>query len=57
VEEPQDERDLAARQSDIADAMEETERRQQALRERQDKLLERLQQLDAALDRDKPGEG
>ena len=53
MEEPHDDRDLAARQAEIAAAMEETRRRQEALQKRQDALLEQLQKLDRAVDRDK----
>jgi|GraSoiStandDraft_8_1057269.scaffolds.fasta_scaffold530141_1 hypothetical protein len=54
MDEPDDQPDLATRQSDIAAAMDETLRRQQQLQERQDALLEQLQKIDRALDGDKP---
>ncbi len=55
MEEPRDERDLSTRQADIAAAMDETLERQQQLQKRQDALLEQLQKLDRALDKDEPG--
>jgi phage tail tape-measure protein len=54
VEEADEQPDLAARQADIAAAMDETLERQQQLQKRQDALLEELQKIDRALDRDKP---
>jgi hypothetical protein len=51
---PEDERDLAARQAEIAAAMEDTRRRQEELQRRQDALLEQLKKLDRATDRDAP---
>jgi hypothetical protein len=51
---PEEEPDLAARQADIAAAMEETQRRQAQLQKRQDALLAELRKLDRAMDRDKP---
>lgn len=57
MDEPQDERDLAERQAEIAAAMEETERRQAALRRRQDALLEELKKIDGALNGERPPDG
>jgi hypothetical protein len=50
-EEPEPEPDLAARQREIAAAMDETLRRQEDLRRRQDALLEQLGGIDRALDK------
>jgi hypothetical protein len=46
-----DDPDLARRQREIAAAMDETLRRQEELRRRQDALLERLGGIDRALDK------
>jgi hypothetical protein len=54
VEQPDEQPDLATRQADIAAAMDETLERQQQLQKRQDALLEELQKIDRALDRDRP---
>jgi hypothetical protein len=57
----QDEPDLAARQREIAAAMDETLERQAEIRRRQDELLEQLGGIDRALDKragepdDQPG--
>jgi hypothetical protein len=56
VTEPEEERDLAERQAEVAAAMEETQRRQEALRHRQDALLDELKRLDRALDGERPPE-
>jgi predicted transcriptional regulator len=48
----QDPQDLAARQAEMAAALEETERRQDEIKRRQDALLEQLHRLDRAMDRD-----
>ncbi|MEA2468614.1 MAG: hypothetical protein QOJ57_2740 [Thermoleophilaceae bacterium] len=50
--------DLAARQAEIAAAMDETLERQHEVRRRQDELLEQLGRIDGALDRraEKPPE-
>ena len=49
--------DLAERQAEIAAAMDETLRRQGEIQQRQEALLEQLQRLERALDRDaeRPG--
>jgi hypothetical protein len=54
VEDREEHTDLATRQADIAAAMDETLERQQQLQKRQDALLEELQKIDRALDRDRP---
>jgi uncharacterized protein YaaN involved in tellurite resistance len=59
ADEPQDPQpDLAERQREIAAAMDETLKRQEEIRRRQDDLLEQLGGIDRALDRrtgDEPG--
>jgi hypothetical protein len=50
AEEP-DEQDLAARQAEIAAAMDETLERQREVQRRQDALLDQLGRIDEALDR------
>ena len=54
MEDGEDQPDLATRQADIAAAMDETLERQQQLQKRQDALLEELQKIDRAPDRDRP---
>jgi hypothetical protein len=49
--EEHEEQDLAERQREIAAAMDETLRRQEELRRRQDALLEQLGGIDRALDK------
>ena len=49
--EPEPDADLAARQREIAAAMDETLSRQEEIRRRQDALLEQLGGIDRALDR------
>jgi hypothetical protein len=49
--EERDEAGLAERQREIAAAMDETLKRQEELRRRQDALLERLGGIDRALDK------
>jgi hypothetical protein len=50
VAEEKDERDLAARQADIAASMDETIERQREVQRRQDELLEQLGRISKALD-------
>jgi hypothetical protein len=47
----EDDKDIVARQKEIAAAMDETLKRQEEIRRRQDALLEQLGGIDRALDR------
>jgi uncharacterized protein YaaN involved in tellurite resistance len=47
----EEDKDIAERQREIAAAMDETLRRQEEIRRRQDALLEQLGGIDRALDR------
>jgi uncharacterized protein YaaN involved in tellurite resistance len=51
AEQPEPEPGLAERQREIAAAMDETLKRQEEIRRRQDELLEQLGGIDRALDR------
>ena len=49
---PDEGKDIAERQAEIAAAMEETQRRQEEIQRRQEKLLADLQRLGKAIDSD-----
>jgi len=53
AEEPEEQKDLAERQAEIAAAMDETLERQREIRRRQDELLAQLGRIDTALDSDR----
>jgi hypothetical protein len=53
AEEPEEQKDLAERQAEIAAAMDETLERQREIRRRQDELLAQLGRIDTALDGDR----